>query len=563
VSSGNSKEKPEFGRIFEVYSRGGGDSEHREKIQKGEITSLSELEDDSNLGSDFLRPIMGEPYKTLKVSAKSQGMPATFIMVAADKFDDDWEWSVSKVKEELFVTPQSHLHDEFMQRRQQAEQNVKQAMQGLEQLRKSKHLLQHDIRKLRSKVEDLKTGEETTIKGDFIELVDSAGGGQQGSAPGSLDFLRNNNIYPSIVADFQEMESLDDLLSAERKADKKGGEPDEYEDGPLASLPENEKAILKKKYTMYEKWKDLYGSEIERKLEDLKKELRRVETAIEEQKKQTAPYVRDMVMINNKSQDSLADDMDRYFSFKGDSTTFKSTEFIAHQAFKKQHGELVECDESEASHYKLFYIHAVHVNMAIGENPQTPAEGPTAGKVFYFPALVDKFTFENVFKEKIERQENRFKDLMDNYTGDFKTGEGDDFQEAREQEGLSVRELRKKVGEKISDKRDEDFSPPLDFSAKIRRVEDGFDHPNTIKDEYGEDYLEAVNDILDKSYGEDEDSGDGISKFKKEVKKFTGQTDKYYLPDGDQGEILEDLTYRFKFSYYFDIKTTLGLYTMK
>jgi hypothetical protein len=126
-----------------------------------------------------------------------------------------------------------------------------------------------------------------------------------------------------------------------------------------------------------------------------------------------------------------------------------------------------------------------------------------------------------------------------------------------------VRELRKKVGEKISDKRDEDFSPPLDFSAKIRRVEDGFDHPNTIKDEYGEDYLEAVNDILDKSYGEDEDSGDGISKFKKEVKKFTGQTDKYYLPDGDQGEILEDLTYRFKFSYYFDIKTTLGLYTMK
>lgn len=558
MSSGDGSDgAPEFGHIFEVYSRGdsSGDPDLRKKIKKGKVQSLSEYEEENN--SDMLRDVMGDPYKTLKVSAGSQGMPATFIMAAADKFDTDWNWNVPKVDEQLFVTPQSHMHDEFMQRRQQAEQNVRQAMQGLEQLRKDKHLLQHDIRKLRSKVEDLQTGEETTIKGDFIELVDSAGGGQQGSAPGSLDFLRNNNIYPSIVADFQEMESLDDLLSAQRKAKKHGGEPEDYEDGPLSNIPENEKAILKKKYTMYEKWKDLYGSEIERKLDDLKKELRRIETAIEEQKKQTAPYVRDLVMINNKSNDALKDDMDRYFQFKGDSTIFKSIEFIAHQPFQKKHGELVESGEKEATHYKIIYMHAVHVNMAVGENPQTPAEGPTAAKIFFFPALVDKFTFENIFKEKIERQKNRFENLMEDYTGDFKTEEGDEFQRARQEKQLSVRKLREKVGEEIGDE------PPLDFSSTIRRIEDGFDHPKEIKEKYGDKYLEAVNKILETDYGEDKNQDNGLSDFRKEIKKFTGQTDDYYIPEAEQGELIEDLTYRFKFSYYFDLKISLGLYTMK
>ncbi|PSG99293.1 MAG: hypothetical protein BRC29_04165 [Nanohaloarchaea archaeon SW_7_43_1] len=566
MSSQNTGDSPEFGHIFEVYDHGSTGEAGiapgiREKIEEGSIQSLEEVEEE--LGTDFLRPIMGDPHKTLKISAGSQGLPSTFVMAAADKFDDDWGWDVPKTEERVFVTPQSHLHDEFMQRRQQAEQRVKQAMQGIEQLRKNKHLLQHDIRKLRGKVESLRSGEETTIKGDFIELVDSAGGGQQGSAPGSLDFLRNNNIYPSIVADFQEMDSLNDLLSAEKKAEKHGGEPSEYQAGPLSKLPENEKAILKKKYAMYEKWKDLYGSEIERKLDDLKKELRRVETGLEEQKKQTAPYVRDMVMINQKTNEELAEDMNRYFQFQGDSTTFKHIEFIPHKPFKKEHGELTECEEGEATHYKILYIHGVHVNMAIGENPQSPAEGPTAGQVAYFPALVDKFTFENIFKEKIERQKNRFENLMENYTGNFKTGKGDEFQKKREQKELSIRKLREKVGKKVSEKRGEEIEPPLQFSSSIRRMEDGFDHPNKIQNEYGEDYMEAINEILDTSYGKEKDRTEGLSGFQKKVKLFTGQEDQYYLSDDYQNKIIGDLAYRFKFTYYFDLKISMGLYTMK
>ena len=560
MSSGHDHaDGPEFGHIFEVYDEdgtGASGGELRDKIKSGEIEDLKDLEDEG--GS--IAAIAGDAYKTVKVSADSQGMPYTFILVAADKFDEDWDWDVAKTEEKMFVTPNSNLHNEFMQRRQQAEQNVRQAMQGLEQLRKQKHMLQHDIRKLRSKVEDLRTGEESTIKGDFIELVDGAGQSpRQGGDSMSLKAYRDQNIYPSIVADFNEMDSTDDLLSADKKKEKYGDDED-YEDGPLADLPENEKAILKKKYTMYEKWKDLYGSEIQTKLDDLKKELHRVEKAEEEQKNQVAPYVRDMVMINQKSQDEMAGDINRYFQFEGYSTQFKSLEFIAYKSVAKHHGEIEETDdEDHATHYKVIYMNGVHINISGGENPNSPAEGPTAGKIFWRPILVDKFIFENFFQEKIDRMENQFEHLMEEYTGEYDNKSGDEFREAREEAGLSIRELREKVGEKI------DKNPPLEFSSTIRRIEDGFEEPEHIAEEYNSEYLEAVNDLMETSYGQgsDEEKGERFEKLRKDIKLFTGQEDDFYIPDGKVGDIHGDMLHRMKFSYYFDLKLGLGLNTMK
>ncbi|MFB6217538.1 MAG: hypothetical protein ABEJ72_11345, partial [Candidatus Aenigmatarchaeota archaeon] len=237
-----------FGHTFEVHDQDGTGSppgeETRKKILKEEITSVSDLanDDDYRMG-DLLRGIMGDPFKHLEVGANSQGLPHMFILDAADRFDDNWGWDVKKTMERIFVSPQSNLHAEFMQRKQQAEQNIKNTMQNLTQLKKQKHMLEHDIRKLRSRAEAMRRGEETQIKGDFIELVDGAGASGQGGDEASLKFYRDNNFFPSIVADFNEMDSLEDL----------------EEDGDLAELPANEKAVLKKKYTMYEKWKDLYG----------------------------------------------------------------------------------------------------------------------------------------------------------------------------------------------------------------------------------------------------------------------------------------------------------------
>ncbi|MFB6208616.1 MAG: hypothetical protein ABEJ56_00585 [Candidatus Nanohaloarchaea archaeon] len=547
--SEGSHQMPEFGHVFEVYDED--DEEEtpppgeglREKIRKGEIRDLEELKEVNPEGY-FLRPIMGDPYKTVKIKSGTQGTPIMFILSAADKFDDDWDWTSEKTEDKFFFSPRSNMHNEFTQRRQQAEQNVRQAMQGLEQLRKDKHMLQHDIRKLRSKAEDMRTGEETSIKGDFIELVDGAGGaGQQGGDEASLKFYRDQNFYPSIVADFNEMDSVENLEG----------------DGPLADLPENEKAILKKKYTMYEKWKDLYGSEIQRKLEDLKKELRRVEAALEEQKQQIAPYVRDLVMINEKSQEDLAADITRYMTFEGYSTEFRQVEYICYQPFENEEGNLERVeDEDEATHYQVVYLHCVHVNITGGEEPRTPKEGPTVAKVYWFPAIVDKFVFERFFQQKIERKANKFENLMKDYTGSFENDEGEEFREKREAAGLPVRELRQKVGEKLDER------PPLEFSSTIRRIEDGFESPSKIAEEYGEEYLEAVDELLDTSYAVEEEKGpETVSKFQKKLKVFTGKTDDYYMSDEQMSENFRDFTGKIKFNYYWDFKLNFGMYTTK
>ncbi|MFB6144780.1 MAG: multiprotein-bridging factor 1 family protein [Candidatus Nanohaloarchaea archaeon] len=533
-------DSPAEGHVFEVN---GELDDTGEKVKSTEISSLDDLEEET--GTTFLRGIMGEPYRELKITSGTQGTPYTFIRNAADNFSDDY--SVAKTEEKIFVSPQSNMHTEFTQRKQQAEQNIRQTMSNLSELKKQKHMLEHDIRKLRSRVEALRDGDETQLKGDFVELVDGAGGGRQGGDEASLKTLRDNDIYPSIVADFNEMNSLDDL-----KPKSEGGT------GKLADLPENVKAILKKKYTMYEKWKDLYGSEVHRKLKDLKSQLRSIERSIEETESWLEPYVRDMVMINQKNQDELANDINRHISFQGYSTQYREMEFIAHQPVRKEDGSFEEADEDEASHFKVVYIHAVHVNIAGGEQPNSPGQGPTAAVVYFFPAFMDRFVFNNVFKQKIHHQEEQFKDLMADYTGDFEASEGStELKSARGEKGLSVRELREKVDEKI------EGGVPIEFSATIRRIEDGFDRPHIIADNYGAEVLEAVDEVLDTGFAEQSEGTGEKSRaggLEGLLKDFFGIHDIYYVPgDSDPfGDVKSDV----ENDGYSSLKRSTGLNTM-
>lgn len=553
-----------FGHVFQIMNedKNGSADSHEvedtnvvEAIQKGEIKDLSDVED--LIKTDFLRPIMGEPYKQLKVSSGSQGTPYTWILVAADTWDEDLGYDVSKTMEKIHISPQNTMHDEFMQRKRQAEQRVNQTLGSLSDLRKQKHMLEHDIRKLRTRVEALREGDETQLKSDFVQLVDGAGAGGQGADEQAMRFLRDNDIYPTIVADFNEMDSVDDL----KPKDKDGT-------GKLANLPANEKAILKKKFTMYEKWKDLYGSEIQRKLNELKSQLRNIERSLEQTKEWLQPYVKDITMINQKTQDELGDDITKYMAFNGYATQFKDIEFICHKGLWNNEGTLVEAGDKEPTHYKIMYIHAVHVNIAGGENPNSPAQGPTAGVVFWFPAIVCKHVFENIFEQKIQKSKNEFDEMMQDYVGDFKSTEGTELKRHREDKELSIHKLREKVAEKLKEmaEEDEDIDTHVDieFSATIRRVEDGFEKPEHIADRYSDNHLKAIDGILDTKFSEskeeEEDSYTPLKGFNKKLQKFTGNYDEFYI-EGDSP--LMELQNEFKFRYYYDLKLGFGLYTMK
>ncbi|MFB6200187.1 MAG: hypothetical protein ABEJ83_04860 [Candidatus Nanohaloarchaea archaeon] len=561
-----------FGHTFEVNQWKGSDdeSEARDKIKSGEITSYQELleeigQGDAKVGN--LVPVMGDTFKTVKCKSGTQGTPYTFILAAADDFSTGLGWEVKKTMEQVFVSPESNFSQEVGQRRQQAQQNIKSTMQNLSEMKKQKQMLEHDIRKLRSRAEAIRESgnDEVQLKADFIELVDGAGaGGQQGGDEAALKFYRDNNIYPSIVADFQEMRGLDDLKEPEES---------EFDDPQLKDLPQNEKAILKKKYTMYEKWKDLYGSEVQRKLKELKEQLHSTERIIQETKEWLEPYARDLVMMNQKSQGELAEDLNRYMTFRGYSTQFKLIDFVCYKPLKKEDRNLAETDNpKEATHYKVVYIFAAHVNISGGEQPQSPAEGPTVAKVQWYPAIVCKHVFDNIFQEKINRNQNRFEQLVEDYTGEgLETEQGEEFREEREEVG-SVREFREKVNQTLEENGESKVE--VEFSSQVRRIEDGFEPPESIQEKYDEEVMNAVNQVLETSYGETEGNKEpeGVQKLnplkgidsslKQKWVKLTGQYNKYDLDDVDNDPI-DQLKYEVKFDYYIDHKKNFGMFTMK
>lgn len=566
MSHGGPGETCDFGHVLLTNNgedkgdlEGAVDSGVREKVVNGEISDLEELENAHKNFDDIdspkgLKDLCGEPFKDVKVSASSQGFPRAAAFDAADKWDEDLDYNVKKTEEKIFVSPQSNLHGEYMQRKQQAEQNIKNTMQNISQLTKQKHMLEHDIRKLRSRAEAMRTGDEkeTTIKGDFIELVDGAGAaGQQGGDEASLKFYRDNNIYPSIVADFQEMRGLDDL---------KDQDDSKYDNPRLNDIPENEKAILRKKWAMYEKWKDLYGSEVQRKLKDLKSQLRSVESSIEQTKEWLEPYVRDMVMINEGGLEDLKAEMQHfYFSFKGTSTQTRRLEFICYKPMVNHHGTLQIADSpEEATHYRIIYIDTIHVNLAGWEQPQSPAGGPSSAEMKWHPIVVCKHVFENFFQKKIERQAQMFEEVLEDYKGLPKSSEGEKLRNAREQNDMSVRELREEVSEEI------DGGVPVEFSSTIRRVEDGIDQPEALED-YSDDkdVLEIIEDILemDEGFGGDHDEEDMPQGLNRKIRELTGQVDEFYLQPHQNP--MDDLRNEMKFNFYYDYKLGLGLYTMK
>ncbi|MFB6076563.1 MAG: hypothetical protein ABEK12_00335, partial [Candidatus Nanohaloarchaea archaeon] len=222
-------------------------------------------------------------WRTVSMSGVGQGHDYMGHLWVMDHIQTHYKYDANEVKEWIRATPESQVHQELIQRRQQAEQQINRTLSSLSDLYEDKQLLEHDRRKLQERMahfeaaEDEKEeagGYEDELKADFVDLVD------QHTGRHSILQMQANNVFPSITADFYQMTGLDDL-----------------EDGPLEDLPENEKAVLRKKWKLYRRWKDQFRTAIESKLNDVERRLQSVETSIEETERWLKPYVEDMERI--------------------------------------------------------------------------------------------------------------------------------------------------------------------------------------------------------------------------------------------------------------------------
>ncbi|MFH7918191.1 MAG: hypothetical protein QW631_02695, partial [Candidatus Aenigmatarchaeota archaeon] len=116
--------------------------------------------------------------------------------------------------------------------------------------------------------------DEHSLKAIFIDQVDfHAGEGAPGRL--SMSFMQQQNIFPTIIQDFYEMESEEDLEKKER----------------LKGLPKVEKDMLLTKWRAYQEWKSLFGNEVKKRYERLKELIDSKRSMIEQTREWIKPHI--------------------------------------------------------------------------------------------------------------------------------------------------------------------------------------------------------------------------------------------------------------------------------
>ncbi len=233
-----------------------------------------------------------------------------------------WMYIVQKANEWIEISP---VHQQYYQlthkQKQEIEAHIKASLGSVAQAVSDLELLEHDLRRYREFLDyfnydyNKETGDvfeikepdkkkekeewekekksgEHSLKALFMDQVDyHVGSTGQGPGRMSMSFMQQQNIMPTIVQDFFEMNSTDDLDKAPR----------------LKSLPVVEKNMLRTKWNAYHEWKKLFGSEIMRRFKNIFRLVKSREASVESYREWLKPYiVRHKLLEEGFSSDSVA-----------------------------------------------------------------------------------------------------------------------------------------------------------------------------------------------------------------------------------------------------------------
>lgn len=336
----------------------------------------------------------GEPYvypkrKQLAIDSSTKGLPMNSYYYAIDILDYRYDYEVHKVREYFNISPRSDFYENMMQKRQKAEQQINRVLSNIADLYKNKHMLEHDIRKLKERVKSFKQAEEGDnegLKADYVDLVDVHTGRR------SIEQMQVNNIFPTLVADFYMMESKDDLT-----------------DGPLADLPESEKAVLRKKWELYERWKQEFEQAVKSKLNDLERRLRSVESSIERTEEWLRPYVRAMKDIETTKDEEL-DRMTSPHLVEGYSTYWRDIRIVSWKGMPE--------DASDPKHYNVIVLDIKHLDIADLERPGSLGGGSEILLYQFREYLVCEHVLNLIFKGQVDKRKNEVERFIKKYKGD-------------------------------------------------------------------------------------------------------------------------------------------------
>ncbi len=380
-------------------------------------------------------PYVGANEKTNReyvIKAGEQGPALGVYMDFNSKLDNEG-FDRNKVGEDLKVSPGSQLQQEIQQKHQRAQQQINQTLSGIEDLYKKKQLLEHDKRKLQAKKDHFEDEKEEALKADFVDNVD------QHTGRSSIIQMQANNVFPSIIPDFYSMQSLDDLV-----------------DGHLKDLPEQEKSVLRKKWKLYQKWKEQFGSAVDNKLKVINQRLNSVKTSIEQTKEFLKPYVETVRIIQGDYEDKLDKLINENDFYIGHSNSVRFMKYIG-------------VKDVEGGKFKdVIVVDVTHADIASPSNVQSPADGAEKVVMKWDEYLVCEHVFNEVFQPQIDERKHEVERYIKGLIGEefFEdTLDGEDYDKSDD----DYRDIRKYTNRFPNIKKPSDYQEySLDTYNKLR-----------------------------------------------------------------------------------------------
>jgi len=187
------------------------------------------------------------------------------------------EFLIQKFDEYLEVSPvHAQYYQITMRQKEDLENKIKAGLTSAAQAIADYELIAHDLRKYEEFKKYIEEKDEKSLKAIFVDQVDYYSGGM-GEGPGrlSLSFMQQKNIMPTIVQDFYEMSSEEDLEKNPRFKD----------------IPTVEKSMLRTKWRAYQTWKSLFVKEVESRYKRIKELHDSRKKSIEEYRNWLKPYI--------------------------------------------------------------------------------------------------------------------------------------------------------------------------------------------------------------------------------------------------------------------------------
>lgn len=195
------------------------------------------------------------------------------------------EFNFRKVDEWIEISPiHKAFYDLVSSQRQALESKVKGAIDEIIKQIGDLELLEHDLRRYQEFKDYFDNKDEHSLKAVFIDQVDYYTGE---GAPGRLSivFFQQQNIFPTIIQDFYEMKSEEDL-----------------EKGRLSRLPKVEKDVLRTKWRAYQQWKKLFGAEVEKRYKRIKELVESKKKLIQSMREGIKPYIARLKLLRQGLQ---------------------------------------------------------------------------------------------------------------------------------------------------------------------------------------------------------------------------------------------------------------------